>query len=49
VLAWNEFSLREGKSGEWSKDIEPSKEHGDKYLRLLKEEIARFKSGEPPD
>lgn len=46
VVAWNEFVLREGPSAEVSKDIEPSKEHGDKYLRILKEEIAKFKSGE---
>ncbi len=31
-------------SGEVSKDIEPSVEHGDKYLKILKEEIRRFKS-----
>ena len=49
VVAWNEFSLRQGKSAELSKDIEPSKEHGDKYVKLLKEEIANFKSGEPPE
>jgi hypothetical protein len=48
VVAWNEFVLREGPSAEVSKDIEPSKEHGDKYLKILKEEIARFKSGAQP-
>ena len=49
VVAWNEFSLREGKSAEWSKDIEPSKEHGHKYLKLLKEEITRFQSDKPSE
>jgi len=43
VVAWNEFSLGESESAEVSKDIEPSVEHGDKYLKILKEEIARFK------
>jgi len=43
VVAWNEFSLGEGPSAEVSKDIEPSKEFGNKYLRILKEEVARFK------
>ena len=46
VVAWNEFVLWEGPSAEVSKDIEPSREHGDKYLKILKEEIAKFKSGE---
>jgi hypothetical protein len=49
MVAWNEFSLGEGESAEWSKDIEPSKGHGDRYPKLAKEEIARFKSGEPPE
>jgi hypothetical protein len=48
VVAWNEFALREGPSVEVSKDIEPSKELGDMYLRILKEEIATFKNGEQP-
>lgn len=45
VVAWNEFALWEGPSAEVSKDIEPSAEHGDLYLRILTEEIAKFKSG----
>jgi hypothetical protein len=48
VVAWNEFVVWEGPSAEVSKDIEPSEEHGDKYLKILKEEIVKFKSSEQP-
>ena len=44
VVAWNEWTTGEQPSVEVSKDIEPSVEHGDKYLKILKEEIRRFKS-----
>lgn len=44
VVSWNEWTTGEQPSVEVSKDIEPSVEHGDKYLRILKEEIRRFKS-----
>ena len=43
VVAWNEWSSGENPSVEVSKDIEPSEEFGDQYLRLLREEIVRFK------
>lgn len=45
VISWNEWSLGEQPSPEISKDIEPFKEFGMFYLDLLKEEIAKFKSG----
>ena len=44
VVSWNEWTTGEQPSAEVSKDIEPSEEHGDKYLRLMKEEIRRFKT-----
>lgn len=44
VVSWNEWTTGEQPSVEVSKDIEPSVEHGDKYLKILKEEIRRFKS-----
>jgi len=43
VVAFNEWVLWEGPSAEVSKDIEPSVMFGDQYMRILKEEIARFK------
>jgi hypothetical protein len=43
VVSWNEWVRGEQPSPEVSKDLEPSKEFGDFYLKLLKEEIARFK------
>jgi hypothetical protein len=45
VVSWNEWSKGEQPSPEVSKDIEPSKEFGDFYLKLLKEEIKAFKAG----
>lgn len=43
VVSWNEWVRSEQPSPEISKDIEPSKEFGDFYLKLMKEEIAKFK------
>lgn len=43
VGTWNEYITGEQHSAEVSKDIEPNKIWGDKYLVLLKEEIKRFK------
>lgn len=43
VVSWNEWTLGEQPSAEVSKDLEPSVEHGTRYLELLAEEIARFK------
>jgi len=43
VVSWNEWALSEQKSAEGSKDIEPSVEFKDFYLRLLAKEITRFK------
>ncbi len=45
VVSWNEWSRGEQPSPEVSKDIEPSKEFGHFYLDLMKQEIAKFKSG----
>lgn len=45
VVSWNEWHKGEQPSPEISKDIEPSKEHGQFYLNLLKEQVARFKAG----
>lgn len=45
VVSWNEWCIEEQPSPEISKDIEPSKAFGHLYLDILKEEIARFKSG----
>ena len=45
VVSWNEWVRGEQPSAEVSKDIEPSREFGDFYLRLLKEKIAEFKAG----
>ncbi len=45
VVSWNEWHKGEQPSPEISKDVEPSKEFGDLYLRMMKEEIAAFKSG----
>lgn len=42
---WNEWVVSEQPSAEISKDIEPSKEHGRRYLDILKEEIKHFKAG----
>lgn len=46
VVSWNEWNKGEQPSAEISKDVEPSKEFGDLYLKIMKEEIARFKTGE---
>jgi len=43
VGTFNEWTTGEQPSVEVSKDIEPSEAHGDFYLKLLKEEIAKFK------
>jgi len=45
-LGLNEWVRGEQSGIEISKDIEPSKELGDKYLRSLKDEIGKFKNGE---
>lgn len=45
VVSWNEWSRGEQPSAEVSKDIEPSKEFGLFYLTLMKQEIAKFKTG----
>ncbi|MCQ2118328.1 MAG: hypothetical protein MJY84_00230 [Bacteroidales bacterium] len=44
VVSWNEWTTSEQPSVEVSKDLEPSKQLGDFYLKLLKQEIARFKT-----
>lgn len=46
IVSWNEWVRGEQPTAEISKDIEPSKEFGDFYLKLMKEEIAKFKRGE---
>ncbi|MFS0723842.1 S-layer homology domain-containing protein [Paenibacillus sp. 1P07SE] len=43
VQSWNEWVSHEEHSPEFSNDLEPSLEHGDFYLQLLEEEIAKFK------
>ena len=43
VVSWNEWVRGEQPTTENSKDLEPSKELGRRYLDLLTEEIARFK------
>lgn len=45
VVSWNEWTRGEQPSVEVSKDIEPSKEFGRKYLDILGEEVAKFKRG----
>ena len=45
VVSWNEWSKGEQPSAEVSKDIEPSKEFGDQYLKLMTAQIALFKAG----
>ncbi len=45
VVSFNEWVLWEQPSAEGSKDLEPSKEYGHLYMKILKEEIARFKQG----
>ena len=45
VVSWNEWHRGEQPSAEVSKDIEPSREFGTKYLDLLKQQIALFKAG----
>ena len=44
VVSWNEWTTGEQPSAEVSKDLEPSVEWGDRYLQILKELIAQFKS-----
>lgn len=43
VVSWNEWTKGEQPSLEVSKDIEPSVQLGDKYLKIMTEEIAKFK------
>ena len=45
VVSWNEWVSSEQPSPELSKDLEPSVQFGDLYLRLLKEQIVLFKQG----
>ena len=45
VVSWNEWSKGEQPSAEVSKDLEPSKEFGTRYLDLLGREVALFKAG----
>jgi len=44
VVSWNEWTTSEQPSVEVSKDLEPSKQLGDFYLKLLKEEVHLFKT-----
>lgn len=44
IVSWNEWTTGEQPSVEVSKDMEPSVELGDKYLKLMKEEIRKFKT-----
>ncbi|MDD3108555.1 MAG: hypothetical protein PHV49_05010 [Alistipes sp.] len=44
IVSWNEWTTGEQPSLEVSKDIEPSATLKDQYLRLMKEEIHRFKT-----
>ena len=46
IVSWNEWIRGEQPTAEVSKDIEPSVEFGDFYLKLMKKEIAKFK-GQP--
>lgn len=43
VVSWNEWMKKEQISAEAGKDLEPSVEFGDFYLKLLKDQIAQFK------
>lgn len=43
IVSWNEWVRAEQPTTEISKDIEPSKEFGHFYLKLMKSEIAKFK------
>ena len=45
VVSWNEWHRGEQPSAEVSKDIEPSREFGLRYLQLMKEQIGLFKAG----
>ncbi len=45
VVSWNEWTLGEQSSAEVSKDIEPSRQHGRRYLEILREQISLFKRG----
>jgi Alpha-L-fucosidase len=48
VVAWNEFHTWECQErADLNKDIEPTVEDGDFYLRLMKEEIGKFKTAAP--
>ena len=44
VVSWNEWTTGEQPSMEVSKDLEPSEQLGDAYLKLLEEEIRKFKN-----
>jgi hypothetical protein len=43
IVSWNEWVIEEQINSEASKDLEPSVEFGDFYLKLLKSEIDKFK------
>lgn len=43
VVSWNEWTKAEQINAEAGKDLEPSDEFGDFYLKLLKAQIAEFK------
>lgn len=48
VVSWNEWWTGEQPSPEISKDLEPSKAFGHRYLDLLRQEVKRFKSEAKP-
>jgi hypothetical protein len=43
VVSWNEWTKAEQINAEAGKDLEPSAEFGDFYLKLLKDQITQFK------
>lgn len=48
VVSWNEWWTGEQPDAEHSKDLEPSKEFGHRYLDLLRQEVGKFKSLSQP-
>jgi len=44
VVSWNDWVKREQPSAEEGKDLEPSAEFGDFYLKLLKAQVTQFKA-----
>lgn len=48
VVSWNEWWTGEQPDAEHSKDLEPSKEFGHRYLDLLRQEATKFKSPAKP-